>query len=95
MCNTEKGKSVMKNANKYMEGRELDFTDALKYQGPMRKSIAMNPKRIEFMQDLQNSDMDYKQLVNKWAKKPSVKLLWQKYVWGNRQKMFVWNIFHR
>ena len=95
VCNTEKGKSVMKNAQEYMEGHELDFIDALKYQSPMRKSIAMNPKRIEFMQDLQNSDMDYIQLVNKWAKKPSLKLLWKKYVWGNRQKVFLWNLLGR
>lgn len=30
--------------------------------------------------------------ICKWYKKPSVKLLWQKYVWGNRQKIFLWNL---
>ena len=85
----------MKIAQKYMEGRELIFSDALKYQGSMRKSIDMNPNRVEFMSDLQNADVDYEQLVKKWTKKPALKLLWQKYVWGNRQKMFVWNLFHK
>ena len=95
MCNTEKGKSVMKNAQEYMEGHELEFSEALKYQSPMRKSIAHNPKRDEFMFDLQNSNMDYSHLIKKWANKPSLKLLWQKYVWGNRQKVFLWNLLGR
>ena len=95
VCNTVQGRTVMKIAQKYMEGRELIFSDALKYQGSMRKSIDMNPNRVEFMSDLQNADVDYEQLVKKWTKKPALKLLWQKYVWGNRQKMFVWNLFHK
>lgn len=38
--------------------------------------------------------MSYRALAKKWAKKPTIKLLFQKYVWGNRQKVFVWNLKH-
>lgn len=92
--NTEKGKSVIAEATKNMYGHELKFEDALRYQGPMRKHIPDNPRREEFMTDLR-SDLDYKQITNKWADKPSLKLLLQKYIWGNRQKVFVWNLFHK
>lgn len=92
--NTEKGKSVIAEASKNMYGHELQFKDALKYQGPMRKHIPDNPRREEFMTDLR-SDMDYKQITKKWADKPSMKLLFQKYIWGNRQKVFVWNLFYK
>lgn len=92
--NTEKGKSVIERATKNMYGHELHFEDALKYQGPMRKHIPDNPRRGEFMADLRSA-MDYKQLTKKWADKPSVTLLYKKYIWGNRQKVFVWNLFHK
>ena len=92
--NTEKGKSIIAEAAKNMYGHELKFEDALKYQGPMRKHIPDNPLREEFMTDLR-SDMDYKHITNKWADKPSMTLLFQKYIWGNRQKVFVWNLFHK
>lgn len=92
--NTEKGKKVVSEVAKNMFGHELMFEDALRYQGPMRKHIPDNPRREEFMVDLR-SDMDYKQINKKWADKPSMKLLFQKYIWGNRQKVFVWNLFHK
>ena len=92
--NTEKGKAVIAEAGKRMYGHELAFEDALKYQGPMRKHIPDNPRREEFMSDLR-SDMDYKQLTKKWADRPSIKLLFKKYLWGNRQKVYVWNLFHK
>ncbi len=91
VCNTEKGKEVFHIAEKYMFGHELEFSDALKYQSPMRKTIDENPRRSEFMTDLQ-SDMSYGEINEKWAKKPTIKLLYQKYIWGNRQKIFFWNI---
>lgn len=94
VCNTQKGKDVFNKAEKLMYGHELKFEDALKYQGPMRKHIDENPQRTHFMLDLQ-SDMNYETINKKWAKKPTLKLLWQKYVWGNRQKIFVWNLFHK
>ena len=94
IANTEKGKSVLKKAEGSMYGHELRFEDVLRYQGPMRKHIEMNPKREQFMQDLK-SEMDIEDINRKWADKPSIKLLWQKYVWGNRQKVFVWSIWNR
>lgn len=94
IANTEKGKSVLKKAEGSMYGHELRFEDALRYQGPMRKHIEMNPKREQFMQDLK-SEMDIEDINRKWADKPSLKLLWQKYVWGNRQIVFVWSIWNR
>ena len=91
VCNTDKGKEVFKKAQEKMYGHELAFEDALKYQGPMRKPIAENPQRDECMKDLQSS-MTFEQINKKWAKKPTMKLLFQKYVWGNRQKVFMWNL---
>ncbi len=89
--NTEKGTEVLKAAEQYMYGHELAFEDALKYQSPMRKHIDDNPQREAFMSDLE-SDMNYDQINHKWAKKPTLKLLWQKYIWGNRQKIALWNL---
>ena len=91
ICNTEKGIKAFKKAQTLMYGHELFFEDALRYQSPLRKSIASNPDRQQFMQDLQ-SDMSFMAINKKWAKKPSLKLLWQKYIWGNRQKVFLWTI---
>ena len=91
VCNTAKGKAVMEKAQKSMYGHELAFDDALRYQSPMRKCISENPDKERFMADLQ-SDMTYKAINKKWAKRPTFKLLWQKYVWGNRQKVFFWNL---
>ena len=39
--------------------------------------------------------MTYEEINQKWADKPSVRLLWQKYIWGNRQKVWLWNLTHR
>ncbi len=91
VCNTAKGREVFKKAEGLMYGHELKFEDALKYQSPMRGTISMNPKREEFMCDLR-SGMSYRALTRKWAKRPGMKLLFQKYVYGNRQKVFLWNL---
>lgn len=90
VCNSAKGREALKKAKKDLYGHKLDFYTALKYQGPMRNSIAENPDRGAFMADL-TGDMTYEEINNKWAKGPSLKLLWQKYVWGNRQKVALWN----
>lgn len=92
--NSEKGKLIIKEAQRKLFGHELKFEDAIKYQGPMRKSISMNTDREAFMKDLK-SEMNYERINEKWAKKPSLRLLFQKYIWGNRQKVFVWNLTHR
>lgn len=92
ICNTKKGIECFKLAKKRLYGHELDFEIALKYQSPLRKSIAYNEKRSEFMKDLINQDVNYMNLCKKWYQKPSFKLLYAKYVWGNRQKILIWNI---
>ena len=91
ITNTEKGEKIVKSImGNGFEGRELDFSQALKYQGPMRKSISENPLRSECMTDLRSS-MDYDSIIKKWAKPSSLRLLISKYVWGsNRQKVNWW-----
>ncbi len=91
VCNTEKGIEAFQRAQDHMYGHELKFEEALKYQSPMRKTIDYNPDRTALIKDLQ-SDMDYKSINKKWAKAPTLKLLFQKYIWGNRQIVFVWNL---
>lgn len=91
ICNSKKGAEAFSRAVPKMYGHRLDFEDALRYQSPLRKGIDKTPDRALFMKDLM-SDMDYAALNKKWAKKPDLKLLWQKYVWGNRQKIAVWNL---
>ena len=89
--NSEKGTKVLKAAEQYMYGHELAFKDALIYQSPMRKHIDENPRREAFMSDLE-SDMSFAEINHRWAKRPTLKLLWQKYIWGNRQKIALWNL---
>ena len=74
-----------------MYGHELNIKDVLKYQSPLRKHIDYNIDREYFMENLK-SNMSYEEINSKWVKKPSLKLLWQKYIWGNRQKVTLWNI---
>lgn len=92
VCNTEMGKQALELAKDNLYGHELDFNTALKYQSPMRKSIDMNFKREEFMENLKNPDIRYEEICKRWSRQPSLKLLWSKYVWGNRQKVFIWNV---
>ena len=92
VCNTPKGKKALLAARVQMQGEELLFEDALRYQGPMRNHIAQNKNREQFMKDVQQ--LDYVSLCKKYATPPSPKLLFEKYVWGNRQKMFVYRLTH-
>ena len=65
-----------------------------RYQDKELKSvstISANPNRDTFMEDLKSS-MDYTELNRKWSRGPTLKLLFQKYIWGNRQKIFFWNL---
>ena len=94
VANTEKGKTILKAAETQMYGHELKFEDALKYQSPMRKHIDMNPERARFMKDLKG-DMSVEKINKNWATKPNLKMLYQKYVWGNRQKVWLWNLLHK
>ena len=93
-CNTEKGKAALLKARPALHGRNLPLDQAIKYQGPMRNHISPNPRRAECMSDLR-SGMKYQEIVKKWAKRPTIKLLFQKYVWGNRQKVWLWNLLRK
>lgn len=92
IANNEKGKEVLEIAKQYMYGHDLDFETALKYQKPLRECISSNENRDSFLNDLKDTNMSYKDIVDKWYEKPTTKLLWSKYVWGNRQKVLVYNI---
>lgn len=90
LTNTYKGVKALDLAREQLFGHELKFNEAVKYQSPLRKHIEKNPRREEFMQDVVK--MPYKELCRKWAKKPTLKLLWQKYVWGNYRKIAIWRL---
>jgi len=92
-CNTSKGSAVLQKAETQLYGHYLTVDMAIRYQGPMRNHIASNTKRDECMADIRS--MSFEQFIEKYAKKPSLKLLIQKYIWGNRQKVWWWNLFHR
>lgn len=92
VCSTTKGKDTVDAASRFLYGHTLDIDTAIRYQSPMRKTIDKNPCREEFMDDIHR--LSYQELCRKWAKRPTLKLLWSKYVWGNRQKVFVWNLLH-
>lgn len=95
VANTAKGREALAGAKTLMHGHDLDMDDALRYQSPMRKPIAMNPQRGECMADLEDPRMTLKDIDRKWGGKISLKILCQKYIWGNRQKVALWNLLHR
>lgn len=82
----------MQEAEKHMYGHSLDMDDVVRYQGPMRKCVALNPLRDKCMADLKDPAKSYSDIVRLWAKRPGLKLLYSKYVWGNRQKVAFWNL---
>lgn len=92
LCHTEKGMAALSMAQAALDGHALDPAAVMSYQKRLRMSVSANPQREAFMGDL--ISMDYKNIYRKWAKGPSIKLLWQKYVWGNRQKIGLWNLIH-
>ena len=94
ICNTEKGKATLEEIKNSLFGHELNYDDAIRYQGPLKKHIESNPKRDEFMQDLINTN-SIKEINKKWAKKPTIKLLFFKYIYGNRQIVAKWNLFNK
>ena len=93
LCNTGKGVSAFSAAQMLMLGHELDISKILAFQKRLRKPIEENPQREEFMHDL--LEIDYQSLCRKWVSAPSLQFLWSKYIWGNRQKVFIWNLFHK
>lgn len=94
IANNNKGKEIVKKTQSGMYGHELRFEDALRYQGPLRGHISSNSLRSECIHDLE-SDMSYEDINKKWASNPTLKLMFQKYIWGNRQKVLFWNIKHK
>lgn len=88
LANTEKGLQVLEQAKAQLFGHNLKLDEAIKYQAPLRKHIDKNSQRESFMQDV--LVLPYKELCQKWAKKPKLKLLWQKYIWGNYRKIALW-----
>ncbi len=94
LCNTERGKEIFKEVlrNTIMIGHELNFDEAIKYQGPLRKHIMENKQRKDFMIDLMDNNKSYEKICEKWNKKANFRLLLSKYIWGNRQKVFIWNL---
>ncbi len=91
ICNTPKGEDALKQALPLLEGHEFDFAE-VKSKRVMNESIPRNPDRDAFMADLKDPDMDYKSLCRRWSKRPSVRLLFEKYIWGNRQKVALWQM---
>lgn len=89
-CNTPKGSGVLAKAAPKLYGHNLPVETAIRYQGPMRNHIASNAKRTECMADI--CTMPFEAFVVKYAKRPTIKLLFQKYIWGNRQKVWLWNL---
>ena len=92
-CNTEKGVAALDKAKCLLFGRELNTEDAIRYQGPLRSHIKDNPARNECLRDIR--ELPYEQIVRKWAKPPTLTLLFWKYVWGNRQKIAWWRLWHK
>lgn len=92
VTNTDKGEKIVRSMiGKDFIGRELDFAEALQFQGPMRKSISEPTVRSTFMQDL--NALDYSTICKRWSKRPSIKLIISKYIRGtNRQKVNWWRI---
>lgn len=93
LCHSQKGIDAVRMGKEKMYGHELDTGNILDYQKRLRAAIEPNPERERFMKDL--IDSDYRAICKKWVTKPSLKLLWSKYVWGNRQRIFVWKLKQR
>lgn len=93
VCSTDAGSSLLGDARSRLSGRELLFEEALRYQGPMRRPVGWESRRDDFMKDLLSMDID--ELERKWAKRPTIKLLSSKYLWGNRQNVALWKIKNR
>ena len=89
-CNTAKGVAALEKVKPLLFGHELRVDDAIRYQGPMKGHIKDNPLKMDCLKDVR--ELPYEAIVRKWAKRPTLKLLVQKYIWGNRQKVWLWNL---
>lgn len=86
IANTPKGKDVLCLLTEQWKGHSLDFTTALKYQKPLRNPITYNEDRPKFMQDL--IAMDYEKLCRIYTRKPTLKLLFSKYL--IKKRPWIW-----
>lgn len=94
IANSDKGISALEKAKRKMNGHDLDLEKAVCYQGPLRKTIDLPKSRIEFMSDL-SSNMVYDEIVKKWNKPHTKRFIVKKYIWGNRQNVFLYNLKRR
>ena len=94
LLNSKKAVNVFSSVKKDFYGHLLDVEIVKKYQSRLRDNIPLNGDRNSFMEDLK-SPITYKTLIKKWWGGSSFSLLWKKYVYGNRQKMFIWRIKNR
>lgn len=85
VCNTQKGLAAFEAARPAMACRELSMADVVRYQGPMRGPTGADSRRAECMADLRS--MGYREFVRKWAKRPTLRLLVSKYVWGTNKQV--------
>ena len=69
---------------------EVDFEKMKKYQRPGLIQKTVHPLYNEFMEDIKT--MDYYLLCKKWAKRPSIKLIMQKYIFNNRMRVKIWRL---
>ena len=76
-----------------MYGHSLPIDEVLSYQRRLTGPAQESPQRAAFMAELRG--MDFRTLCRRWAGPVSLRLLWSKYVWGNRQRVFVWNLRRR
>ncbi len=90
ICNSEKGIETFEKARNYMIGHEVEYDRMRKYQRPGLIEKTVHPSYDIFMEDLKN--MNYPELCKKWAKKPTLKLLFQKYVYNNRMRVRIWKL---
>lgn len=90
ICNSQKGYQIFMNAKKEMTGHKVDFEKMRKYQRPGMIQKTVHPQYDEFMADL--LVMNYTEICKKWAKNPSMRLLFQKKVWNNRNRVKMWKL---
>ncbi|MDE5886611.1 MAG: Coenzyme F420 hydrogenase/dehydrogenase, beta subunit C-terminal domain [Muribaculaceae bacterium] len=95
IANTLKGREALRAASIGMVGHEIEMDDVIRFQGPLRRCIPMNPQREAFMKDLEDRDISIEEINKKWANRPSLKLILSKYIWGNHQKVRLWNLKHK
>lgn len=90
ICNSKKGIDVLKRVEQDFVGHVVDINDARNYQSPLRQPIVYTESREKFMDDLKV--LDYEELTKKWFQRHSLKFLIDKYLWGNRRRVQIWNI---